>query len=119
MGEDQENRLKRVFGVMSIAQELAAHAQYHGSVPGHKRCERGLGDAIARRHEPFQELPIGVSGNRAAVEERLELLRLWIPPPDLPCSHTQLGVNLVLTQSTVVPWDIVSQIEPERCNGRP
>jgi len=38
-GQHEEHRLKGVFGMVNVTQELPADVQHHRSVPGHQRGE--------------------------------------------------------------------------------
>ena len=59
--------------MVQVAEELPADVQDHRPVPAHQRGERRLAGGIAPRDEPLQELPVGQSGNRTALEERPDL----------------------------------------------
>ncbi len=72
-GEDQEDSLEGVFGVVSIAQKLTANAEHHRAVTSYQGGERRLGGHVSLRGEPVQKLPVGEAHDRAAPEERLEL----------------------------------------------
>ena len=56
--EDQERGLEGIFGILRVAQELAADAQDHRPVPLHQCRECGLGRRIARGEEPLEQLPV-------------------------------------------------------------
>ncbi len=56
-----------------VAEELSADAQHHRAVAVDQRGEGGLGGGVAPGDEPFHELTVGQPGDRAAVEERLDL----------------------------------------------
>ena len=72
-GEDEEDGLEGVLGVVPVAQELSADAQDHRPVARHERGEGGIPGRIAAGGEPLQELAVGQTGDRAALEERLDL----------------------------------------------
>ena len=46
-------------GIVGIAQDVAADAQDHASVPGHQRLERRLGGLAATGEESIQKLGVG------------------------------------------------------------
>jgi hypothetical protein len=46
-GQDEEDGLKGIFGMVVVAQELAADAQDHGSVAAHQRGESCFTSGIA------------------------------------------------------------------------
>ena len=73
-GQNEENGLQRVFGMLHVAQELATDTQHHRTVPAHERCEGSLTDwVVPAGGVPVQKLTIGESGDRARLEERLKL----------------------------------------------
>ncbi len=61
--QDQERRLKRIFGVMRITQNPSAHAQDHRPVTCDQRLKRGR---ITPRHEP-PEQPGLVETNKSSL----------------------------------------------------
>jgi hypothetical protein len=71
--QDEEDGLERVLGVMMIAQELAADAEYHRPVSRHDGGESALIDGFASCSEPIKKLAVGKPRCRAAIEERSEL----------------------------------------------
>jgi hypothetical protein len=79
-GQDHEYRLKGVFGVLAIDQELPANPQDHRSVPSNECCERILAGGVALHDKSPDELTVGQSGNRSAAVKRLNL-------PDHRCRH--------------------------------
>ena len=72
-GQDEEDGLEGVLGMVMVAQELSADAQNHRPVPRHQRSEGGFAGGIAAVVEPLDELAVGEPGDRTAVEERLDL----------------------------------------------
>ncbi len=74
-GQHEEHRLKGVFGMVKVTQELPADVQHHRSITAHQRGKRRFPRRIAPCVEPLQELSVGESGDGAAFKERLD-------PPD-------------------------------------
>jgi hypothetical protein len=72
-GQDEEDGLEYVLGMMPVAHELVADAQDHGPVPSHQSGEGDFTGGIAAGGKPLEELSVGHPGNRAAAEERLNL----------------------------------------------
>ena len=60
--------------MLPVAEELPADAQYHRTMPAHQCREGGLTGRIATAGDvPLQELPVGETDGRDALEERPEL----------------------------------------------
>jgi hypothetical protein len=58
-GQDEEDGLEGVLGMLRVAQDLAADAQHHRTVPAHQRRERGLAGRVAPAGGvPLQELAV-------------------------------------------------------------
>ncbi len=72
-GQDEEDGLEGVLGVMVIAQELPADAQDHRPVSGDDRGEGGLVGRLASGGEPLEQFAVGEPGGASALEERAEL----------------------------------------------
>ena len=76
-GQDEEDGLEGVLGLVLVAERGAADAPDHRPVPLDQRGEGRLGRAlISAAGEPLQERSVGQARNRAAVEDRAE------PPQD-------------------------------------
>ena len=76
-GQDEEDGLEGVLGLVLVAEGGAADPPDHRPVPLDQRGEGRLGRAvIAATGEPLQERTVGQAGGRAAVEDRAE------PPQD-------------------------------------
>ena len=72
-GQDEEDGLKGVLGVVPVAQDLATDAQDHRPVHRDQGRESHLLRGVTPGGEPVEELAVGQSGDRAALEERVEL----------------------------------------------
>ena len=72
-GQDEEDGLKGILGMVPVAQDLAADAQNHWPVPRYQSGEGHFRAGIAPGGEPLDELAVSQSGNKAAVEEGLNL----------------------------------------------
>ena len=59
--------------MVAVAQDLAADAQDHRPVPRYQSGERHFRTGITPGGEPLEELAVSQPGDRAAVEERLNL----------------------------------------------
>ncbi len=59
--------------MVPVTQELSADAEDHRPVPRHQRDERRIPGRVAAGGEPLQQLPVGQTGDRATLEERLDL----------------------------------------------
>ena len=73
LGQNQEDGLEGVFGVVTIMQKVGADAEDHWPVAQDECRERGLADGVAPHDEAIEELPVGHAGDRAAVEEGADL----------------------------------------------
>ncbi len=67
-GQHEEHRLEGILGMMQVAQELPANIQDHRPVPLHERRECGFSGRIGSGVEALDELPVGESGDGAAIE---------------------------------------------------
>ena len=85
--QNEEDGLESIFGMVSVTQELAADVQHHGPVPRHQGGESRFAGGVAPIVEPLEELAIGQSGDRSAVEERPEL------PDHRWCCHWRHAVR--------------------------
>src|SRR5262245_52988682 len=54
--EDEERGLESVFGVVVVAEDTAAHAPDHRTMPPHQGCKGGI---VSLSQERLQQLPIG------------------------------------------------------------
>jgi hypothetical protein len=68
-GQDKEDGLEGILGVMTVSQKLAADTQDHGPVASHQGCKSRIAPRVTPGAIPLQQLAVGKSGNRAAVEE--------------------------------------------------
>ena len=105
MREHEENGLDGIFGMVPVTQNLPADAPDHRPMPVDQRGERHLASRIVAGDEPLQQLPVGQSGERAALEERLNLPddRPRSPVPHaraLPCSNLCLAIPHWIGAST-------------------
>ncbi len=69
-GQDEEHRLEGILGVVKVSEELPANIEDHGPMP---RCtsrrECGFSGRIGSGVEAqLDELPVGESGDGAAIE---------------------------------------------------
>jgi hypothetical protein len=69
----EEHRLKRVLGVVAIAQKLAADSHYHWPMARHDRGESGLAIVVFGGREPIEQLAVRETRDRAVAEERPEV----------------------------------------------
>ena len=60
-------------GLVPVTQELSADVEDHRPVPRHEREERRIPGRVAAGGEPLQQLPVSQTGDRATLEERLDL----------------------------------------------
>jgi hypothetical protein len=73
-GQYQERRLRSVFGVMNVAQDIATDAQDHRPVALDNCREGGRGVGVtAPRKESVQERTVRQIPERACVQDRLQL----------------------------------------------
>jgi hypothetical protein len=56
--EDEEHSLEGVFGVMVVAEELAAHSKHHRAMAFHDRRECRLAGIFPTRGKPIEQLPV-------------------------------------------------------------
>jgi hypothetical protein len=73
--EHQKNGLKRIVGVVRIAQNTPADPENHRAVADHQLFKGRLGRLIAPQDKPVQELRIGQTTDRADVEKPVHLLQ--------------------------------------------
>jgi hypothetical protein len=69
-GEDEERGLKRILGLVMIAQDRMTDPLDHGPVPLYERRERQF---VTPRYEHLQQLPVTHSGDRPGFEEETEV----------------------------------------------
>ena len=74
-GQDKEDSLEGILGVVTVTQKLLANSQYHGAMAHHESGKGRLAGGIAPRGKPFDELAVGEPGDGTAVKERFN-------PPD-------------------------------------
>ena len=72
-GQNEEDSLEGVLGVMAVAEELPADVHHQRPVAGHQGGERGLTGGVAPMDEPLEQLTVGKSGCRTALEEHADL----------------------------------------------
>ncbi len=72
-GQDQEDGLEGVLGMVAVAQDLAADVQDHRPVTRHQGGEGGFAAGIAPVVEPLEELAVGQTDDGTAVEQRPDL----------------------------------------------
>ena len=87
-GKHEEHGLKGVLGMMPVAQALQTDAQNHWPMPGNQRLEDRFPNGIAAGDEPLQQLCVGQAGDRATLEERLDL------PDNRPCRRLRHAGSL-------------------------
>ena len=68
--QDEEGGLEGILDVVLVAEEPAADAQDHRSVPGH---ERSQGRLVAAGDEPLEERGLAQAGNGPAAEDPVQL----------------------------------------------
>jgi hypothetical protein len=59
LNQDQGGRLKRILRIGPAAQQTAAHAPDHRSMPPHQRHQ---GRRVLPLHEALQQLPVRLAG---------------------------------------------------------
>ena len=69
VGEDEEDGLKGVLGIMIVAEAALADPEHDRAVPVDQLLEGGLRDLVAPRDEPFEELRVGDRPDRPVVEQ--------------------------------------------------
>ncbi len=69
-GQDKERGLKRVLGIVMIAQDGMTDSLDHRPVPFHQRRERQL---VTPGDEHLKQVPVAHSGDRPGLEEEAQL----------------------------------------------
>ena len=73
VGQDEEDGLKGILGVVGVVKDAPADAEHHRAVPDHQLLEGRLRGLIAPRDEPVQELRVGHRPDRPEVEQPVHL----------------------------------------------
>ncbi len=111
--QDQESRLKGVFGIVRIGQNPPADAQHHRSVTLHERGKGKLGRFVATGQESLQKLSVGESAQALRLKKDLNLPRnrasVWLrhrPGPRSCCRSLPNGLATILCRQGRWPFPI-------------
>ena len=113
-GQDQKRRLRGVFRIMEVAQDVTAHAQNHAAMALDERGERGRRVSVAAAgQEPLEQQPVRQRSQRTRCEHGLQvfespcsiLIRHRVCTPDdaglHPCSTGLRGSTANFSKSSI------------------
>src|SRR5262249_42604068 len=106
--QNDERRLKSIFGVLDLMQDAPADAQHHRAVPPHQLFE---GHLVLRAHEAIEELAVGQSGCRSELQE-------GAPDGFIECAHAYPPgaqaprLACVCARAVLCPFSIFAEPRP-------